>query len=110
MVNFKPGESGRSSFWRFIQPLRLQSSDPGFASGRDSPANTYTFLPHDGNEESTTQIFAFSVREPRLQCGFSRGPVDLRVRVTILSIYPDYFPPRFDSLFLQGRGATLSGA
>ena len=34
----------------------------------------------------------------------------LRVLVTILSNYPDYFPPDFDSLFLQGREATFAGA
>ena len=34
----------------------------------------------------------------------------LRVLVTILANYPDYFPPNFDSLFLQGREATFSGA
>jgi uncharacterized membrane protein len=33
----------------------------------------------------------------------------LRVTVTILSNYPDYFPPNFDSLFLQGREATFTG-
>ena len=33
----------------------------------------------------------------------------LRVLVTILSNYPDYFPPDFDSLFLQGREATFTG-
>lgn len=33
----------------------------------------------------------------------------LRVLVTILSNYPDYFPPDFESLFLQGREATFSG-
>lgn len=31
----------------------------------------------------------------------------LRVLVTILANYPDYFPPNFDSLFLQGREATF---
>ena len=34
----------------------------------------------------------------------------LRVLVTILINYPDYFPPNFDSLFLQGREATFTGA
>ena len=34
----------------------------------------------------------------------------LRVLVTILANYPDYFPPNFDSLFLQGREATFRGA
>ncbi|MCI0683862.1 MAG: DUF2306 domain-containing protein [Gemmataceae bacterium] len=34
----------------------------------------------------------------------------LRVLVTILANYPDYFPPDFDSLFLQGREATFTGA
>jgi uncharacterized membrane protein len=34
----------------------------------------------------------------------------LRVLVTILANYPDYFPPNFDSLFLQGREARFSGA
>jgi uncharacterized membrane protein len=33
----------------------------------------------------------------------------LRVLVAILSNYPDYFPPDFDSLFLQGRKATFTG-
>lgn len=33
----------------------------------------------------------------------------LRVLVTILSNYPDYFPPDFGSLFLQGREATFHG-
>ncbi len=33
----------------------------------------------------------------------------LRVLVTILANYPDYFPPDFDSLFLQGREATFAG-
>ncbi len=33
----------------------------------------------------------------------------LRVLVTILAQYPDYFPPNFDSLFLQGREATFTG-
>lgn len=33
----------------------------------------------------------------------------LRVLVTILANYPDYFPPRFDALFLQGREATFAG-
>lgn len=33
----------------------------------------------------------------------------LRVLVTILANYPDYFPPKFDSLFLQGREATFTG-
>ncbi|MCZ2344309.1 MAG: DUF2306 domain-containing protein [Bacteroidales bacterium] len=34
----------------------------------------------------------------------------LRVLVTILANYPDYFPPNFDALFLQGRAATFHGA
>jgi uncharacterized membrane protein len=34
----------------------------------------------------------------------------LRVLVAILANYPDYFPPNFDSLFLQGREATFTGA
>jgi uncharacterized membrane protein len=34
----------------------------------------------------------------------------LRVLVSILANYPDYFPPNFDSLFLQGREATFTGA
>jgi hypothetical protein len=34
----------------------------------------------------------------------------LRVLVGILSNYPDYFPPNFDSLFLQGRETTFNGA
>ena len=34
----------------------------------------------------------------------------LRVLVAILANYPDYFPPHFDSLFLQGREARFSGA
>lgn len=33
----------------------------------------------------------------------------LRVLVTILANYPDYFPRNFDSLFLQGREATFTG-
>ena len=33
----------------------------------------------------------------------------LRVLVTILAEYPEYFPPNFDSLFLQGREATFAG-
>jgi uncharacterized membrane protein len=33
----------------------------------------------------------------------------LRVLVTILANYSDYFPPNFDSLFLQGREATFTG-
>jgi uncharacterized membrane protein len=33
----------------------------------------------------------------------------LRVLAAILSNYPDYFPPDFDSLFLQGREATFTG-
>lgn len=33
----------------------------------------------------------------------------LRVLVTILLNYPDYFPPNFSSLFLQGREATFQG-
>jgi hypothetical protein len=34
----------------------------------------------------------------------------LRVLATILGNYPDYFPPNFDSLFLQGRAASFTGA
>jgi hypothetical protein len=34
----------------------------------------------------------------------------LRVLAVILANYPDYFPPNFDSLFLQGREATFRGA
>jgi uncharacterized membrane protein len=34
----------------------------------------------------------------------------LRVLVTILANYPDYFPPDFNSLFLQGRELTFTGA
>jgi uncharacterized membrane protein len=34
----------------------------------------------------------------------------LRVLAVILANYPDYFPPNFDSLFLQGREATFGGA
>jgi uncharacterized membrane protein len=34
----------------------------------------------------------------------------LRVLVAILSNYPDYLPPNFDSPFLQGREATFGGA
>lgn len=34
----------------------------------------------------------------------------LRVLVSILSNYPDYFPPDFNSLFLHGREATFAGA
>lgn len=33
----------------------------------------------------------------------------LRVLLAILSNYPDYFPPNFDSIFLQGRQATFPG-
>ena len=33
----------------------------------------------------------------------------LRVLITILANYPDYFPPDFDSLFLQGRETTFNG-
>jgi len=33
----------------------------------------------------------------------------LRVLASILANYPDYFPPNFDSLFLQGREATFTG-
>src|SRR5947209_16112604 len=33
----------------------------------------------------------------------------LRVLAAILANYPDYFPPKFDSLFLQGREATFAG-
>jgi hypothetical protein len=33
----------------------------------------------------------------------------LRVLITILANYPDYFPPNFDALFLQGREATFNG-
>jgi uncharacterized membrane protein len=34
----------------------------------------------------------------------------LRVLAAIVANYPDYFPPNFDSLFLQGREATFTGA
>ena len=34
----------------------------------------------------------------------------VRVLASILANYPDYFPPNFDSLFLQGREATFTGA
>ena len=34
----------------------------------------------------------------------------LRVLAAILANYPDYFPPDFDALFLQGREATFAGA
>jgi uncharacterized membrane protein len=34
----------------------------------------------------------------------------LRVLAAILANYPDYFPPNFDSLFLQGRELTFAGA
>lgn len=34
----------------------------------------------------------------------------LRVLVTIVANYPDYFPPNFDALFLQGRELTFRGA
>lgn len=34
----------------------------------------------------------------------------LRVLASILANYPNYFPPNFDSLFLQGREATFHGA
>lgn len=33
----------------------------------------------------------------------------LRVLLSILSNYPDYFPPNFDSLFLEGREDTFAG-
>jgi uncharacterized membrane protein len=33
----------------------------------------------------------------------------LRMLVAILANYPDYFPPNFDSLFLQGRELTFAG-
>jgi uncharacterized membrane protein len=33
----------------------------------------------------------------------------LRVLAAMLSNYPDYFPPNFDSLFLQGRETTFTG-
>lgn len=33
----------------------------------------------------------------------------LRVLAAIIANYPDYFPPNFDSLFLQGREATFHG-
>jgi uncharacterized membrane protein len=36
--------------------------------------------------------------------------VILRVLATILANYPDYFPPNFYSLFLQGRETTFAGA
>ena len=35
--------------------------------------------------------------------------VILRVLATIVANYPDYFPPDFDSLFLQGREETFAG-
>jgi uncharacterized membrane protein len=34
----------------------------------------------------------------------------LRVTATILANYPDYFPPNFESLFLEGRERTFGGA
>ena len=34
----------------------------------------------------------------------------LRVLAAILANYPDYFPPNFESLFLQGREGTFTGA
>jgi hypothetical protein len=34
----------------------------------------------------------------------------LRVLAVILANYPDYFPPNFNALFLQGREATFRGA
>ncbi len=34
----------------------------------------------------------------------------VRVLATILTNYPDYFPPNFESLFLQGREKTFTGA
>lgn len=34
----------------------------------------------------------------------------LRVLATIVANYPDYFPPNFDALFLQGRELTFAGA
>jgi uncharacterized membrane protein len=34
----------------------------------------------------------------------------LRVLTVIVANYPDYFPPNFDSLFLQGREGSFSGA
>lgn len=33
----------------------------------------------------------------------------LRVVVSIVANYPDYFPPNFDSLFLEGRETTFQG-
>ena len=33
----------------------------------------------------------------------------LRVLAAIVANYPDYFPPNFDSLFLQGRELTFTG-
>jgi predicted membrane protein DUF2306 len=33
----------------------------------------------------------------------------LRVLAAIVANYPDYFPPNYDSLFLQGREATFTG-
>jgi hypothetical protein len=33
----------------------------------------------------------------------------LRVLATVLANYPDYFPPNFDALFLQGRETTFHG-
>jgi len=38
------------------------------------------------------------------------GLLILRVLAVILANYPEYFPPNFDSLFLQGREATFTGA
>ena len=35
--------------------------------------------------------------------------VVLRVLAAILANYPDYFPPNFDALFLQGREGTFAG-
>jgi hypothetical protein len=34
----------------------------------------------------------------------------LRVLAAVLANYPDYFPPNFHSLFLQGREAMFKGA
>ncbi|MEZ6143230.1 MAG: DUF2306 domain-containing protein [Zavarzinella sp.] len=34
----------------------------------------------------------------------------VRVLITIVANYVDYFPPNFESLFLQGREATFAGA
>lgn len=49
----------------------------------------------------------------RLLAGVLRALVAvliLHVLAGILANYPDYFPPNFDSLFLEGREATFRGA